>query len=56
MLRNVIVVKGDDEESIKMAIKEILRTKQKGHEVSIDLSRIQDLKRKTEIIRRLSRY
>lgn len=56
MLRNVIVVKGDDEESIQNAIREILRTKRKGHDIALDLSRITDLKRKAEIVRRLSSY
>jgi hypothetical protein len=56
MLRNVISIKEDSEESIQKAIREILRTRRKGHEVSIDVSRIKDRKRKAEIIRRLSNY
>lgn len=56
MLRNVILVKDDDEESIQKAIREILRTKRKGHEIAIDVSRIKDRKRKVEIIKRLSNY
>jgi hypothetical protein len=56
MLRNVISVKHDDEESIQSAIREILRTKRKGHEVAIDVSRIKDRKRKADIIKRLSNY
>jgi hypothetical protein len=56
MLRNVISVKHDDEESIQSAIREILRTKRKGHEVAIDVSQIKDRKRKAEIIKRLSNY
>ncbi|WP_157081370.1 hypothetical protein [Neobacillus soli] len=55
MLRNVIVVT-DDEESVKNAIREILRSKHKGHEVALDLTRIKDKQRKTEIMKKLTRY
>jgi hypothetical protein len=56
MLRNVISIKDDNEESIQKAIREILRTKRKGHEIAIDVSRIKDRKRKADIIKRLSNY
>ncbi|MDR6122999.1 hypothetical protein QFZ87_002596 [Bacillus sp. SLBN-46] len=55
MLRNVIMVR-DDEESVKQAIREILRSKNKGHEVALDLTRIKDKTRKTEIMKRLTKY
>ncbi|MFF2445517.1 hypothetical protein ACFVSW_00335 [Neobacillus sp. NPDC058068] len=55
MLRNVIVVT-DEEESVKNAIREILRSKHKGHEVALDLTRINDKQRKTEIMKKLTRY
>ncbi|MFJ5714664.1 hypothetical protein [Neobacillus sp. NPDC093127] len=55
MLRNVIVVT-DDEESLKNAIREILRSKHKGHEVALDLTRIKDKQRKTEVMKKLTRY
>ncbi|WHY83954.1 hypothetical protein QNH39_14800 [Neobacillus novalis] len=55
MLRNVIVVT-DDEESVKNAIREILRSKHKGHEVALDLTRIKDKQRKTEVMKKLTRY
>ncbi|MEH7098016.1 hypothetical protein [Neobacillus vireti] len=55
MLRNVVVVR-DNEESIKNAIKEILRSKHKGHEVALDLTRISDKERKREIMKQLTRY
>ncbi|MEH7303399.1 hypothetical protein, partial [Neobacillus drentensis] len=55
MLRNVIMVR-DDEESVKQAIREILRSKNKGHEVALDLTRIKDKARKTEIMKRLTSY
>ncbi|MDN3016463.1 hypothetical protein V7161_05670 [Neobacillus drentensis] len=55
MLRNVIVVI-DDEDSVKQAIREILRAKHKGHEYALDLTRIKDRDRKREIMKRLTRY
>ncbi|WP_156351178.1 hypothetical protein [Neobacillus vireti] len=55
MLRNVIVVT-DEEESVKNAIREILRSKHKGHEVVLDLTRINDKQRKTEIMKKLTKY
>lgn len=55
MLRNVIVVR-DDEESIKNAIREILKSNNKGHEVALDLTRIKDKERKKEIMKRLTRF
>ncbi|MGG1678089.1 hypothetical protein ACIFOT_20455 [Neobacillus sp. NRS-1170] len=55
MLRNVIVVT-DDEDSVKQAIREILRAKHKGHEYALDLTRIKDRDRKREIMKRLTRY
>lgn len=55
MLRNVIVVK-DNEESVKHAIREILKSKNKGIEVALDLTRIKDKERKTEIMKRLTRF
>lgn len=55
MLRNVIVVR-DDEESIKNAIREILKSNNKGHEVALDLTRIIDKERKKEIMKRLTRF
>lgn len=55
MLRNIIVVR-DDEESIKNAIREILRSRHKGHEVALDLTRIQDKERKKEIMKKLTSY
>ncbi|MEO2078292.1 MAG: hypothetical protein ABGX20_23430 [Bacillus sp. (in: firmicutes)] len=55
MLRNVIMVR-DDEESVKQAIREILRSKNKGHEVALDLTRIKDKARKTEIMKQLTKY
>ncbi len=55
MLRNVIVVT-DDEESVKKAIREVLRSKHKGHEVALDLTRIPDKERKREIMKLLTKY
>lgn len=55
MLRNVIVVR-DDEESIKQALREVLRAKHKGHEVALDLTRIKDRDRKKEIMIQLTKY
>ncbi|MCM3729424.1 hypothetical protein M3226_27930 [Neobacillus cucumis] len=55
MLRNVIVVR-DNEESIKRAIREILRSKHKGHEFALDLTRITDRERKREIMKQLTRF
>lgn len=55
MLRNVIVVR-DNEESIKNAIREILKSNNKGHEVALDLTRIIDKERKKEIMKRLTRF
>ncbi|MDR4948061.1 hypothetical protein [Neobacillus cucumis] len=55
MLRNVIVVR-DDEESIKNAIREILRSKHKGHEFALDMTRITDKERKREIMKQLTRF
>lgn len=55
MLLNVIVVR-DDEESVKNAIREILKSKNKGHEYALDLTRIKDKNRKTEIMKRLTRF
>jgi hypothetical protein len=55
MLRNVIVVR-DNEESVKNAIREILKSRNKGHEVALDLTRIKDKERKTEIMKRLTKF
>ena len=55
MLRNVIVVR-DNEESVKNAVREILRSKHKGHEFALDLTRITDKGRKREIMKQLTRY
>jgi len=55
MLRNVIVVR-DNEESVKKAIREILRSKHKGHEFALDLTRISDRERKREIMKQLTRF
>jgi hypothetical protein len=55
MLRNVIVVR-DDEESVKNAIREILKSNIKGIEVALDLTRIKDKERKTAIMKRLTKY
>ncbi|MEH7354185.1 hypothetical protein V7150_11505 [Neobacillus drentensis] len=55
MLRNVIVVT-DDEASIKNAIREVLRSKHKGFEVALDLTRIKDKHRKKEIMKLLTKY
>ncbi|WP_176541305.1 MULTISPECIES: hypothetical protein [unclassified Bacillus (in: firmicutes)] len=55
MLRNVIVVR-DNEESVKKAIREILRSKHKGHEYALDLTRITDRERKREIMKQLTRF
>ncbi|MCL6573334.1 MAG: hypothetical protein K6T88_16895 [Bacillus sp. (in: Bacteria)] len=55
MLRKVILVK-EDEESVKNAIREILKSNSKGHEVAIDLTRITDTKKRAEIMRRLTNY
>lgn len=55
MLRIVIAVT-DDEESIKTAIRDILRAKHKGHEFALDLTRIKDRERKTEIMKLLTKY
>lgn len=55
MLRKVIVVK-DDEDSVKQAIRDVLRAKHKGHEFALDLTRIKDKAKKTEIMKRLTRY
>jgi hypothetical protein len=55
MLRKVIVVR-DDEDSVKHALREVLRSKHKGHEVALDLTRITDKERKREIMKLLTRY
>ncbi|MCM3118287.1 hypothetical protein M3610_23975 [Neobacillus sp. MER 74] len=55
MLRKVIMVI-DDEESVKNAIREILKSKNKGHEYALDLTRIKDRERKTDIMKRLTRF
>ncbi len=55
MLRKVIMVT-DDEESVKNAIREILKSKNKGHEYALDLTRIRDKERKTEIMKKLTRF
>ena len=55
MLRKVIMVT-DDEESVKNAIREILKSKIKGHEYALDLTRIRDKERKTEIMKKLTRF
>ena len=55
MLRNVIVV-WDNEESVKNAIREILRSKHKGHEFALDLTRITDKERKRDIMKQLTRF
>ncbi|MEH7548286.1 hypothetical protein FB550_12839 [Neobacillus bataviensis] len=55
MIRNVIVVR-DNEESVKKAIREILRSKHKGHEYALDLTRITDRERKREIMKQLTRF
>jgi len=55
MLREVIVVH-DNEESIKKAVRDILRAKHKGHEVALDLTRIVDRNRKREIMKQLTKY
>ncbi|WP_180960477.1 hypothetical protein [Neobacillus cucumis] len=55
MLRNVIVVR-DNEESVKNAIREILRSRYKGHEVALDLTRITDKERKREIMKKLTSF
>lgn len=46
----------DDEESVKNAIREILKSKNKGHEYALDLTRIKDRERKTDIMKRLTRF
>ncbi|MFJ7726954.1 hypothetical protein ACIQXV_12390 [Neobacillus sp. NPDC097160] len=55
MLRRVIAVT-DDENSVKNAIKEVLRSKHKGYEVALDLTRIKDKDRKKEIMKLLTKY
>ncbi|WP_157042270.1 hypothetical protein [Neobacillus jeddahensis] len=55
MLRSVIVVR-DDEESVRNAIREVLRAKHKGHEVALDLTRVKDRERKREIMKLLTKY
>jgi hypothetical protein len=55
LLRIVIMVT-DNEESVKNAIKEILKSKNKGHEYALDLTRIKDKERKKEIMKRLTRF
>ena len=55
MLRKVIMVT-DDEVSVKNAIREVLKSKNKGHEYALDLTRIKDKERKTEIMKRLTRF
>lgn len=55
MLRIVIMVT-DNEESVKNAIREILKSKNKGHEYALDLTRIKDKERKKEIMKRLTRF
>jgi hypothetical protein len=55
MLRIVIAVT-DHEESIKNAVRDILRAKHKGHEIALDLTRIKDRDRKTEIMKLLTKY
>jgi hypothetical protein len=46
----------DNEESVKNAIREILKSKNKGHEYTLDLTRIKNKERKTEIMKRLTRF
>ncbi|MEH7119251.1 hypothetical protein V7128_17815 [Neobacillus vireti] len=55
MLRNVIVVR-DSEESVKHAVREILRSKHRGHEFALDLTRITDKERKRQIMKQLTRF
>ena len=55
MLRNVIVVR-DSEESVKQAVREILRSKHRGHEFALDLTRITDKERKRQIMKQLTRF
>ncbi|MBT2701259.1 hypothetical protein ACSU6B_26810 [Neobacillus sp. C211] len=55
MLRKVIMVT-DNEESVKNAVREILKAKNKGHEYALDLTRIKDRERKTAIMKRLTRF
>ena len=55
MLRKVIMVT-DNEESVKNALREILKSKNKGHEYALDLTRIKDKDRRTEIMKRLTRF
>ncbi|WML40017.1 hypothetical protein RCG19_23105 [Neobacillus sp. OS1-2] len=55
MLRRVIAVT-DDETSIKEAIKEVLRSKHKGYEVALDLTRIKNKDRRKEIMKLLTKY
>ena len=46
----------DNEESVKNALREILKSKNKGHEYALDLTRIKDKDRRTEIMKRLTRF
>jgi hypothetical protein len=55
MLRKVIMVT-DNEESVKNAVREILKAKNKGHEYALDLTRIKDREQKTAIMKRLTRF
>ena len=55
MLRKIIMVT-DTEESVKNAIREILKSKNKGHEYALDLTRIIDKERKTAIMKKLTRF
>lgn len=55
MLRRVIAVT-DDEASVKSAIKEVLRSKHKGYEVALDLTRIKNKDRRKEIMKLLTKY
>lgn len=52
---NVIVVR-DDEECVKNALREILKSKNKGHEFALALTRINDKDRKKEIMKRLTKF
>jgi hypothetical protein len=55
MLRKVIMVT-DNEDSVKDALREILKSKHKGHEYALDLTRIKDREQKTAIMKRLTRF
>jgi hypothetical protein len=55
MLRKVIMVT-DNEDSVKDALREILKSKHKGHEYALDLTRIKNKERKTAIMKKLTSY